>query len=206
MTSNTWRIDENRIPSREEIKRLAKACRERAEAALASGRRQPVVDWMMLHLLIGSGLRSHEVAALHVKDLQIGHGQAAVHIREGKGGKPRLVAISWRLKNHLRRYLGWKERHGEPVTQEAPVFVSEQGTEFTTRGIRHLFKRCLRQGGLSDKYGVHAIRHFHLSALYESTKDLRLTQEQAGHASVSTTQVYTHVSLGRRQEAVDKLF
>lgn len=201
-----WTIDESKLPTRDEIKRLVKALRERAEGAQSAGRRQPVIDWAVLHVLIGSGLRSHEVAQLLVADLQIGHGQSAIHVREGKGGKPRVVAISSRLKNHMQKFVRWKEGRRELKSEKSPLFVSERGTAFTTRGIRHLFKRCLKQAGLSEKYGVHALRHFHLSRLYEATKDIRLTQEQAGHASVSTTQVYTHVSLERRREAVDRLF
>lgn len=201
-----WTIDESKLPTREEVKRLVKVHRERAEGAQAAGRRQAVVDWAVLHLLIGSGLRSHEVAQLLVSDLQVGHGQSAIHVREGKGGKPRIVAISSRLKNHMQKFIRWKEGRGELQCEKSPLFVSERGSAFTTRGIRHLFKRCLKQAGLSEKYGVHSLRHFHLSRLYESTKDIRLTQEQAGHASVSTTQVYTHVSLEHRREAVDRLF
>lgn len=201
-----WTIDESKLPSRDEIKKLIKILRERAEGAQSAGRRQAVVDWAVLHLLIGSGLRSHEVAQLMVSDLQIGHGQSAIHVREGKGGKPRVVAISSRLKNHIQKFIRWKEGRGELRSEKSPLFASERGTAFTTRGIRHLFKRCLKLAGLNERYGVHSLRHFHLSRLYESTRDLRLCQEQAGHASVSTTQVYTHVSLERRREAVDRLF
>lgn len=201
-----WAIDEAKLPTRNEVKALVRSCRERAEAAVAASRRQPVIDWAVLHLIIGSGLRSHEATQLLVGDLKVGHGQSAIHVREGKGGKPRVVAISSRLKAHLQRFLRWKKERGESTEQDAPLFVSERGEGFTTRGLRYLFRRCLRNAGITGKYGIHALRHFHLSSLYEATKDIRLTQEQAGHASVSTTQVYTHVSLGRRQEAVEKLF
>jgi integrase/recombinase XerD len=95
---------------------------------------------------------------------------------------------------------------GEPVGEASPLFVSERGGAFQTRGIRHLFKRLLRHAGLDRRYGVHSMRHFHLSALYEQTTDLRLVQDQAGHSSISTTQVYTHVSLGKRSKAVNDLF
>lgn len=201
-----WIISEDKIPSRAEVKQLLKAARERADASKINFNRQPVVDWAVLHCLVGSGLRSHEVAALQVGDLRIGHGVASIAVKHGKGDKPRVVAISERLKRHLKEFTRWKEMRGEPIGENSPLFVSERGGAFQTRGIRHLFKRLLRHAGLDRRYGVHSIRHFHLSALYERTNDLRLVQDQAGHSSVSITQVYTHVSLDKRQEAVEGLF
>jgi site-specific recombinase XerD len=201
-----WQIAENRVPTRAEVKHLTKSARERADAAKMNFCRQPIVDWAVLHCLIGSGLRSHEIADLQVGDLRIGHGESSIIVRHGKGDKPRVVAISERLKRHLQQFLAWKKLVGENTESDAPVFASERGGRFCTRGIRHLFKRVLKRAGLSDRYGVHSLRHFHLSALYQATNDLRLTQDQAGHASISTTQVYTHVSLERRREAVEKIF
>jgi len=141
-----------------------------------------------------------------VGDLRVGHGEASLIVRRGKGGKPRVVAISDRLKHHLKDFLRWKEGRGEPLAEDGPVFASERGRPFCTRGLRHLFKRSLKRAGLDARYGVHSLRHFHLSELYARTNDLRLVQDQAGHASVSTTQVYTHVSLEKRRAAVDSIF
>ena len=201
-----WAIAEDRIPSRQEVKQLVKAVRERGEAAKINFTRQPVVDWAMLHCLLGSGVRSHELADLQVGDLRIGHGEGSVIIRHGKGDKARVVAISERLKQHLKAFLRWKQAKRESVEPDAPLFQSERGGAFCTRAVRHLFKRCLRHAGLDARYGVHSLRHFHLSALYQRTNDLRLVQDQAGHVSISTTQTYTHVSLDKRREAVDRIF
>ena len=201
-----WTISEDRIPSRAEVKQLAKAVRELAEAARVNLTRQPVVDWAALHCLLGSGIRSHELSDLQIGDLRIGHGEASIIIRHGKGDKARVVAISERLKQHLKMFVRWKQVRGERVDPEAPVFQSERGGRLCTRAIRHQFKRCLRHAGLDKRFGVHSMRHFHLSALYARTNDLRLVQDQAGHSSVSVTQAYTHVSLEKRREAVDRIF
>lgn len=201
-----WEIKEARIPSRSEIKALIRTLRERSDAARINGNRQAVVDWMAVHALIGSGLRSHEIAALQVGDLKVGYGEAALVVRKGKGGKSRVVAISERLKHHLKQYISWKKAQGETIDTAAPLLRSERDGPYCTRGIRHLFKRCLKRAGISAAYGVHSLRHFHLSNLYEQTNDLRLVQDQAGHSSVAVTQVYTHVSLGRRQQAVETIF
>lgn len=201
-----WTIDEEKIPTKTEVRQLLKATRERAEAARAAGRRQPVVDHIILDLMISSGLRSHEIVDLKIRDLLVGHGRSAIAVRHGKGDKPRIAAISTRLKNHLRKFLKWKAGRGESCEDESLVFVSQRGGQLTTRGIRYLFKRSLVRAGLGNKYSAHCTRHFHLSALYGSTNDIRLVQEQAGHASINTTQVYTHISLDRRQQAVDRIF
>ena len=201
-----WTISENRIPSRAEVERLIDAMRRRAEDTDASGARQPVVDWAVVHCLIGSGVRSHEIADLQVGDLRLGNGESSILIRHGKGDKARVVAISVKLKEHLQEFLHWKQARGESVRLDAPLFRSERGGRFCTRAIRHLFKRCLRHAGLDSRFGVHSMRHFHLSTLYARTNDLRLVQDQAGHSSVAITQVYTHVSLDKRRAAVDAAF
>jgi integrase/recombinase XerD len=201
-----WVIDEDRIPTRAEVKQLVKSARERAEAALAKGRRQPVVDWAVIDCLVGSGIRSHELVALQVGDLRIGHGESSIVIRHGKGDKPRVVAISERLKRHLKNFLRWKSERQEPTGALDALFLSERRGALCTRAVRHLFKRCLRHAGLDARFGVHGMRHFHLSALYEATNDLRLVQDQAGHSSVSITQTYTHVSLDKRRQAVEAIF
>jgi len=121
-----WTIDEDRVPTREEMRALVKAVRERADAARANGNRQAVVDWAVLHALVGTGLRSHELAALQVGDLRVGHGEASLIVKRGKGGKPRVVAISDRLTRHLRDFLRWKEGRGEPLAENGPVFASER--------------------------------------------------------------------------------
>ena len=201
-----WEIDERRVPSRAEVKHLLKIARERSEGAISGGRRQSVIDYAVLVTLVGSGLRSHELADLQIRDLRIGHGEGSITVRHGKGDKHRVVAIPDSLKQQLKKFLHWKQAKDESFEADAPLFQSERGGGFCTRAVRHLFKRCLLHAGLDRQYGVHSMRHFHLSALYEKTNDLRLVQDQAGHSSITVTQVYTHVSLDKRRAAVDRLF
>jgi len=201
-----WELSETKIPSKPEVQQLVKVIKERADAAKANLHRQPTIDWAVLHCFLASGVRSQELADIQVGDLRIGHGEAAILVRSGKGGKSRLVAVTDRLKKHLTEFLYWKERRGEPVTPESPLFLSAHKNSYSTRSIRHLFKRCLRRAGVKTHYGCHSLRHFHLSQLYNATKDLRMTQDQAGHSSPATTAIYAHVSLENRQQAISGLF
>jgi len=198
---------ERKIPTKEEVQRLLKVLKTRADAAKALNHRRAVCDHALVMTLVGSGLRSHEVCALTIGDVDFR--QSTILVRHGKGDKSRTVSIPESLKRNLKAFLAWKEKQGEPIEPSAPLFLSERGQPFggRGRGLRHLFKRSLAAAGLPEVYGVHALRHFHLSALYESTKDLRLTQLQAGHSSVNTTaSIYVHVSLQSRQDAVNKVF
>jgi integrase len=138
----------------------------RAEAAGVNGTCQPIIDWAVVDCLVGSGIRSHELADLQVGDLRIGHGESSIVVRHGKGDKARVVAISDRLKRHLAAFLRWKQSRGEAVDPEAPLFRSERGGKLCTRAVRHLFKRCLLRAGLDKRLGVHSLRHFHLSARF----------------------------------------
>ena len=90
------------------------------------------------------------------------------------------MAISDRLKRHLTSFLRWKQARGEPTDPESVLFRSERGGKLCTRAVRHLFKRCLSRAELDRRFGVHSLRHFHLSALYAKTNDLRLVQDQEG--------------------------
>ena len=200
----TWQLDERRIPSKEEVARLLKAAKERSEAALSTGRRQPVIDYAVLSVFCFSGVRSHELCALKIADIQFR--DSLLVVQRGKGGKRRVVVIPERLKKALKAFLEWKSKRGESTEPDAPLFCSERGEAFCTRGIRYLFKRSLFHAGIELRYGVHSLRHHYCSSLYACSKDLRLTQSQLGHSSpVITANVYTHVDADSARSAVNRL-
>ena len=152
---------ERKIPSREEIQRLLKVLKSHSDAALTLKHRQPVVDHALVMMLVGSGLRSAEVCAVNVGDVDFR--QSALLVRHGKGNKSRVVSISEGLKRNLKAFIHWKTAQGEAVDPTAPLFLSERKKPYGTRGLRHLFKRSLADAGLPEVYGVHSLRHFHLS-------------------------------------------
>jgi site-specific recombinase XerD len=156
-------------------------------------------DRAILELLYGCGLRSQEVVALSVADLKPAQAQLIVH---GKGGKMRVVPLGEEAAAAVRRYLergrGMLAAGRETDTFAAggprrPLLLSRSGRALLTSDIRRLVVRYCRRAGL-DAASPHMLRHAYATHMLERGADLRVIQELLGHASVSTTQVYTHVS------------
>jgi site-specific recombinase XerD len=161
-------------------------------------------DRVVLELLYGCGLRSMELVALRLGDVQAAQAQLIVH---GKGGKMRIVPLGDEAAASLRRYLerGRGELEGDgglagpaaaeaaTTRREAPLLLSRRGRPLLTSDIRRLVVKYSRLAGI-DPASPHMLRHAYATHMLERGADLRAIQELLGHASVSTTQVYTHVS------------
>ena len=166
----------------------------------ATGGTDPLAlrDRLILELLYGCGLRSMELVALRLGDVQAAQAQLIVH---GKGGKTRIVPMGDEAAAALRRYLergrGQLERSQVSPTpgprREAPLLLSKSGRGLLTSDVRRLVVKCSRLAGI-DHASPHMLRHAYATHMLERGADLRAIQELLGHASVSTTQVYTHVS------------
>jgi len=166
----------------------------------ATGGTDPLAlrDRLVLELLYGCGLRSMELVALRLGDVQAAQAQLIVH---GKGGKTRIVPMGDEAAAALRRYLergrGQLERsQGQAAPgprREAPLLLSKSGRGLLTSDVRRLVVKCSRLAGI-DHASPHMLRHAYATHMLERGADLRAIQELLGHASVSTTQVYTHVS------------
>jgi site-specific recombinase XerD len=161
-------------------------------------------DRLILELLYGCGLRSMELVALRLGDVQAAQAQLIVH---GKGGKMRIVPLGDEAAAAVRRYLerGRGELEGEGglagrtaaeaaiTRREAVLLLSRRGRALLTSDIRRLVVKYSRLAGI-DPASPHMLRHAYATHMLERGADLRAIQELLGHASVSTTQVYTHVS------------
>ena len=152
-------------------------------------------DRAVLELLYGCGLRSMEVVVLRLGDVQAGQAQLVVN---GKGGRMRVVPVGEEAAAALRRYL---ERGrpalaggdaGEPL-REATLFLTCRGRALLTSDVRRIVVDYSRRAGIVGA-SPHMLRHAYATHMLERGADLRAIQELLGHASVSTTQVYTHVS------------
>ncbi len=159
-------------------------------------------DRLILELLYGCGLRSMELVALRLGDVQAAQAQILVR---GKGGKTRMVPLGEEAAAALRRYLergrGELERpaalacRGSDAAsrREASLLLSRTGRPLLTSDVRRLVVKYSRLAGI-DPASPHMLRHAYATHMLERGADLRAIQELLGHASVSTTQVYTHVS------------
>ena len=150
-------------------------------------------DRLVLELLYGCGLRSQELVGLSLRDVKSAQAQLVVH---GKGGKTRIVPVGDEAAASLRRYLERgrsRLRAARGDGDEGRVLLSRTGRPLLTSDIRRLVVKYSRLAGI-EAASPHMLRHAYATHMLERGADLRAIQELLGHASVSTTQVYTHVS------------
>lgn len=151
-------------------------------------------DRAIVELIYSSGLRRAEAAGLNAGDLDFLEGTVRVF---GKGSKERVVPVGKAALSAVREYL--KDR-GMPGAGE-PLFTNVKGgTRITTHGIAFVFNRWVKRTAVMKKVSPHVLRHSFATHLLNHGCDIRAVQDMLGHASLQTTQVYTHVSLEKLQE------
>ncbi len=161
-------------------------------------------DWAILEMFYSCGLRVGELAALDIS--RVDFEQRLVRVI-GKGDKERIVPIGKAALVALRRYLEAMPalgKTGRAETRDGPLFLNSRGGRLTTRSIARIVKGYARKCSLMAEISPHALRHTFATHLLDGGADLRSVQELLGHASLSTTQKYTHVSLDRLMEVYDK--
>jgi site-specific recombinase XerD len=136
-----------------------------------------------------------ELVALDLKDLDLGTGTARV---TGKGDRERNVFLGGSALAALREYLGQRTGHAAADPDSlAALFLNQRGRRITDRGVRFILSGWLARAGLGKRVTPHTFRHSFATHLLDRGADIRAVQELLGHASLSTTQVYTHVGLER---------
>lgn len=153
-------------------------------------------DRALLELLYAAGLRISEAASLTLDSFDPHMTQIRVM---GKGSKERMVPLYDLVREKLQDYLEF----GRPRLVKTPtpyVFLSRRGNPMSADALRHVFKQALSEAGLDQSLSPHAMRHTFATDLLNGGADLRSVQEMLGHASLSTTQIYTHLSSGRLKE------
>lgn len=156
-----------------------------------------VRDRAILELLYASGARVSELSALTLSSLDLTQGQVKVM---GKGSKERIIPIHKAAANRLREYVRMARPTLVGGSQSEALFLSTRGLPLSADAIRRLFKRYLAIAGASASLSPHAMRHTFATHLIEGGADLRTVQELLGHVALSTTQIYTHLSMKRLQD------
>lgn len=168
--------------------------------ATSGGAFDQVRDRAILETLYGAGVRVSELVGLNVEDMDLLGG--AFRIR-GKGKKERLVPIGGKAQEALEKYLA--ARGKRKIKQAAALFLNKNGTRLSDRGVRRLLLKYARKVALQKMISPHTLRHSFATHLLDRGADLRSVQELLGHESLSTTQIYTHVSTKRLQEVYNKI-
>ena len=157
----------------------------------------PLRDRAVLETLYSCGIRVSELTGMNVGDLDLDAGLARVL---GKGGKERIVPVGSCAAAALAAYL--QERGGPGG--EAPLILNARGGRLTRRSVGRIVDAHMLLIASMRKVSPHTLRHSFATHLLEGGADLRAIQELLGHASLSTTQKYTHVSIDRLMEVYDK--
>ena len=147
-------------------------------------------DRAMFELLYSSGLRLAELIALDAEDGRLDLRQAEVTVT-GKGSKTRTVPVGARAREALRAWL--KARALLAAPQERALFVGARGRRIAAGTVQARLRAWAKRQGLGASVHPHMLRHSFASHVLQSSQDLRAVQEMLGHASISTTQVYTHL-------------
>ncbi len=156
-------------------------------AAAAAGTRHAARDRAVIELLYGSGLRSSELLGLRAGDVDLAGGTVKV---TGKGGKQRIVPLTRPAAAALRCLAGGR-------APDQAVFLGSQGGPLARRQLQRIVKLAIRAAGGRGKASPHVLRHTFATHLLERGADLKAVKELLGHASLSTTQIYTHVTVDR---------
>lgn len=181
----------------DEAFRLMDSPKNIPKASSEASKQNSVRDRAILELLYSSGLRVSELVGLNLNQLDSDLGIVRVM---GKGRKERIVPVGVKAIDALKAYL---EERGER-TRDDPVFVNSSGARLTARTVGRLIKKYTRHSGIFRKVSPHSLRHTFATHLLDAGADIREIQEMLGHSSLSTTQRYTHVSMGKLMEVYDK--
>jgi integrase/recombinase XerC len=152
-------------------------------------------DRAMAETLYSSGLRISELVGLNWADLDLEMGM--VRVRHGKGNKERVVPIG---EPALKALQDWRRHMPFAGDRNGPIFTNLRGGRITTRSVELIVGRLLAVSGIGNRITPHGLRHSFATHLLDHGADLRSIQEMLGHASLTTTQRYTHVSVNRLKE------
>ncbi len=154
-------------------------------------------DRAILELLYSSGLRVSELTGLNIGELDLAAGMVRV---TGKGGKERIVPVGGRAQEALQQYLDQRSDY----TARDAFFINTRGGRINRRSVARVVDAHVMKIAAFKRISPHTLRHTFATHMLEGGADLRAIQELLGHASLSTTQKYTHVSIDRLMEVYDK--
>jgi len=191
---------EKRLPkflTEDQMKRLLSG----PQRLLAAGQIDAFTAWrdrLAMELTYGGGLRVSELVGLDYGAISEAEGVARVR---GKGGKERICPLGRVAAEAVRHF---RREFAPAAGPNQPILVTPAGKRLSPRAVQLLLKRYLAEASLPLDFSPHKLRHAYATHLLNAGADLRLVQELLGHAQLATTQVYTHVSIGRLQDVYKK--
>jgi tyrosine recombinase XerC len=160
-------------------------------------------DRAVLEVLYGAGLRVSECVGLDLSHLRWEGERLLVRVVRGKGGKDRIVPLGRPAARALREYLELRSRLVRPKSPAEAVFLGNRGGRLSDRQVRYLVEQRSTEQAHAT-ISPHGLRHSFATHLLDSGCDLRTIQSMLGHASLSTTQRYTHLTMGKLMDVYEK--
>ena len=155
---------------------------------------------LLIELLYSSGLRISECIKIKVNDIDFDEGEIKVL---GKGSKERIVLFGSHARAALNNYIEAGRPQLLSNKKSYALFINRRGGRLTPRSVERIITFYAKKGGLGKKVTPHTLRHSFATHLLSGGADLRMVQELLGHVSLSTTQVYTHITKERLKEVYD---
>lgn len=159
-------------------------------------------DYAITTLFLNCGMRLSELVNINIKDIQFDDCKMTVI---GKGNKERTIYLNNACMRAISQYLSVRPKEGIEYKSKDALFLSERRERISNRTVQYIVKKELQKAGLdTNKYSVHKLRHTAATLMYQyGNVDIRALQELLGHASISTTEIYTHVANEQVRNAVE---
>lgn len=158
-------------------------------------------DRAIFETLYSTGIRVSELVGIDSDDVDFISGVVKVL---GKGAKERMVPIGDTALTAIRKYIDKRAAEKARVRDKHAVFLNKNGTRLTDRSVRRIVDKYIRACAIEEKISPHSLRHSFATHLLDRGADLRSVQELLGHMNLSTTQIYTHVTMERLKAVYDK--
>ena len=183
------------VLSREELERIFKAVDRLDKAGLR--------DIAILETLYSTGLRVSELASLNRNQVDLKRREFMVR---GKGAKPRIIFLSEKAAQAITKYLKSREDNFDPlfINNMKGDITDHEKKRLSTVSIEAIVRKYARKAGVVKKVTPHTLRHSYATELLINGADIRSVQEMLGHSSITTTQIYTHVTNKKLKEIHDK--
>jgi len=194
MKSTSYNIDREKILDSDQRSKLLKTCKDHSELDLLHGRETWVKRYMLVDLVLFTGLRVAEIANLKIGDIELNTKDPYLIVRNGKRGKKRDVYLDKELVRHLKNFISWKKKAMcESVEMDSPLFTGRKGGHCAVITLMKSFKRAIEESNLPIHYSIHSARHTYATFLLHATNNLRYVQKQLGHSKISMTALYADV-------------